>query len=299
MPSLISAGYEVSVVDIDTRPLEELAHRHGSLLNLVSGDASEIPTLLEAAELCSSRSTCAIHLAALLSADAERSPWRTFRHDVQTTAAVLEASRLARIHRVVFASSIAAYGGDGAPGAVGEDAPLRPKSFYGVSKVFGELWGMRYSERFGITFRALRLPAVIGPGRRGGGVSAYASMMIESAVLGKPYTVYVDRDVRIPLIYVEDAVRAIAAALEAPGASGIYNVGGITPSPTVWEIYKALEKKLHKVEIVFNPDPLMTSIARSWPEELNDERARRELGWRPLYSSMDKVIDAFIERLKG
>lgn len=299
VPHLVSAGYEVSVVDVETGPLEELAHRCGDLLKLISGDASEIPALLEAAGLCESRPACVVHLAALLSADAERSPWRAFRSDVQTTAAVLEASRLAKIHRVVFTSSIAAYGGEGALESVAEDAPLRPRSFYGISKVFGELWGMRYSERFGMTFRALRLPAVIGPGRRGGGVSAYASMMIESAVLGKPYTVYVDKDVRIPLIYIDDAVRAIAAALEAPGSSGIYNVGGVTPTPTAWEIYLALERKLRKVEIVFDPDPLMTSIARSWPRQLNDERARRELGWRPLYNSIDEVIDVFMGRLKG
>jgi threonine 3-dehydrogenase len=296
IPYLALKGYEISSLDIYTAPLEDLAKKYGERIKLVQGDSSEITDLLSAVEICSSKPIGIIHMAAILSAEAERNPWKAFKFDVMSTAAVLEISRLMRIPKVIFTSSIAAYGASFS-GAVSEDMWLPPKSFYGVSKVFGELWGLRYCERFGLMFRALRLPAVIGPGRRGGGVSAYASMMIENAVMGKPYIVYVDKEVKIPLIYVDDAVRAITIAFETPGASGIYNISGISPSPTAWEIYEALRKRRHRVEIEFKPDPLMTSIARSWPEQLNDEKARRELGWSPSFNTIDKVIDAFIERL--
>lgn len=70
---------------------------------------------------------------------------------------VLEAAREAGVRRVAFASSIHAVGFYPRSEKVGPDMPVRPDTYYGVSKVFGEALGRMYWERYGIEFVAVRI----------------------------------------------------------------------------------------------------------------------------------------------
>jgi threonine 3-dehydrogenase len=83
---------------------------------------------------------------------------------------------------------------------------------YGVTKVLGELLGEYYARRFGVDLRAGRYPSVIGPGRGGGGASAYSTQMIEEPVLGHAYRVPVPPHTVMPLLYSDDAVRSLIHA---------------------------------------------------------------------------------------
>ncbi len=176
-------------------------------------DAAELARLCRAYPL-----EVVYHLAAVLALPAERDPAMACRVNVEGTANLLEAARLAGVRQVVFASSIAVYG-SGAEGPITEAAPLRPELVYGVTKAAGELLGGRYAAACGLDFRALRLPSVIGPGRGGESVTGNYSRLVEAARAGEPFEVHLPPETCLPLVYVKDAVaalRALAAGGEAP-----------------------------------------------------------------------------------
>ncbi|MDL2344501.1 NAD(P)-dependent oxidoreductase [Deinococcus sp. MIMF12] len=70
---------------------------------------------------------------------------------------VLEAARQAGVRRVAFASSIHAVGFYPRSEEIGPDVPVRPDTYYGVSKVFGEALGRMYWERYGLEFVGVRI----------------------------------------------------------------------------------------------------------------------------------------------
>ena len=106
---------------------------------------------------------------------------------------------------------------------------------------------MQYFRKFGLEFRSVRLPSIIGAGRTDGGASVYASLMIEKPARGEEYTVYVEEETSIPLLYIKDALMLLVSLYEASEVkSRIFNVGGITP--------KAREIALKVKEYVPNSD---------------------------------------------
>src|ERR1700730_17281952 len=80
--------------------------------------------------------------------------------------AALDACRaLDSTPRLVFASSLAVYGGT-LPAAVGDDTALTPQTSYGTQKAIGELLVNDYSRKGFVDGRAVRLPTVVvRPGR--------------------------------------------------------------------------------------------------------------------------------------
>ncbi len=124
------------------------------------------------------------HTGALLSAQAERYPVSAFRTNLVGTFNVLEAVRLFGVGMVIFASSIATFG-EGVSDPVSNKATQKPMTMYGVTKVVSERLGEYYCGRFGVNFRALRLPSIVGVERGPGGASAYSTLMIEKPARGE------------------------------------------------------------------------------------------------------------------
>src|SRR4030067_616368 len=122
------------------------------------------------------------HTGALLSASAEEKPITAYHVNAGGTFNVLEAARLFKVKRVIYLSTIASYG-LGISDIVNEDTIQMPISMYGVTKVFSERLGEYYYRKFGVDFRGGRLPSVIGPGRGGGGASAYSTLMSSEPAL--------------------------------------------------------------------------------------------------------------------
>ncbi len=236
------------------------------------------------------------HLGAVLSAASEANPMASFKTNVEGTFNVLEAARLSGAKEVIFPSSYATYGPSfSAP--VGEDERQEPRTAYGVSKVFGELWGLYYCHRYGIDFRALRFTSIVGPGSGVGAASAYASLIIQKAALGEAYEVNVDEGDRIPIIYYKDAVHALISLYKAEAPKHrVYNIGGIRP--TAQEIVNTVTKHLPSVVINFAPKPEIVSVIRNWPPNLDDRKARKELGWKPLYP-LEELVKDFIGEVEN
>jgi uronate dehydrogenase len=77
--------------------------------------------------------------------------------NITTTYSVYEAARRAGVPRVVFASSNHVIGFYARGETVGPDDPVRPDTFYGVSKAFGEALGRLYADKYGLEVVCLRI----------------------------------------------------------------------------------------------------------------------------------------------
>jgi threonine 3-dehydrogenase len=283
---LLDKGYEVAIID----PYPPPRRLMDMGVAYFKGDAALLPHLLTCWKSLGGFDEI-IHLGAVLSSKAEEDPHGSIGSNFQTTINVLELARLTDARRVVFTSSIASFGGG--LKQVGDNTPQRPDTIYGISKVFGELLGLYYSKKYGVDFRAARLPAVIGYGRGPGGASAYASMMIEKPALGEPYSVPVRGETRLQILYIRDAVNALTRLLEVEKAlSRIYNIPGI--SPTAFEIAEEVKKHIAQTRIIFSPDPEIVRIVESWPLEMDGGRAFNELGWTMRYN-LELAVKDFVE----
>jgi len=233
------------------------------------------------------------HCGALLSAIAEADVPRAVRTNADGTFNVLEAARLMGVRQVVFTSTVATYG-EGAGDPVSEGAAQRPATIYGVTKVYGERLGEYYASRYGLDFRGVRLPSVVGPGRGATGVSAYSSLMIEEPARGRPYTVPLEQRSAMPILYLDDGVRALldlSAAARPP--RHVYNIAGI--SPTAAEIAEAVRAAVPAAQIDFDPDAASQVVLDSWPVAIDDSSARAEWGWthdRDLQGLVDTFVTA-------
>jgi threonine 3-dehydrogenase len=175
---------------------------------------------------------------------------------------------------------------------VDEDTLQMPISMYGVTKVFAERLGEYYQRKFGVDFRAVRLPSIIGPGRGGGGASAYSTLVISESALKRPYSVFVEKDVIMPILYIKDCVECLIRLYEADNAKlkrRVYCIAGF--SPTAQEICDEVKKVLPKADIKFKPNREMTEIVRSWPRYLKETKASEDWGWKTKYLLKETVED--------
>ncbi|MCJ7747987.1 MAG: NAD-dependent epimerase/dehydratase family protein [Desulfobacterales bacterium] len=291
--ALLAKGEDVILFDVITS--SPLIKDIKIKIKIVQGDLASWAEVLEVVKQY--KIDGIYHTGALLSASAEEKPITAYNVNAGGTFNVLEAARLFNVKRVVYTSTIASYGLG--LHTVDEDTIQMPISMYGVTKVFCERLGEYYYRKFGVDFRAVRLPSVIGPGRGGGGASAYSTLMISEPALKKPYKVYVEEDVIMPLLYIKDGVDCLIRLYEADNAKlkrRVYCIAGF--SPTAKEIYAAVKKALPNADIQFKPDRELTEIVRSWPKYLEETKALEEWGWKTKFHLKETVED-FIKEVQA
>jgi nucleoside-diphosphate-sugar epimerase len=241
---------------------------------------------------------CVFHLAAVVSGQAEADFDLGMRVNVDATRQLLEACRrLPRPPRVVFASSIAVFGGP-LPALVPENWALMPQSSYGAQKVMGELMVNDFSRRGFIDGRALRLPTVsVRPGKPNRAASSFASGMVREPLAGVQAVVPVAPEVSMWLSSPGQVVENIVAAHEAPasafGPSRSLNLPGITV--TVGEMAATLGRVAGKeaaARLRWEPDAAITRLVATWPAALETTRAAA-MGLR-ADSGFEALVRAFI-----
>jgi len=237
-------------------------------------------------------------LGAVLSAAAEENPYEAWRANMDGMNNVLDTARLGGVEKVIFTSTIATYG-DHATGILTDDTPQWPLSLYGVTKVAGERLGVYYKHRFGLDFRGIRVPAVIAARGAGGGASAYCSAVFEKSITEGAYEFYVRSTTRASMVYLGDAVRGLIQLHDAPTEDltrNIYNIFSVSPSAE--DLAEAIQKRLPGVQISYKPDDLKTKIVESWPQEIDDSKAREDWNWNP-FSSLDAITSAVFNELNN
>ena len=160
------------------------------------------------------------HLAAVVSGEAEADTDLGYRVNLDGTRAVLNACRALRTcPRVVFASSLAVYGG-ALPPVVGDDTALAPQTSYGAQKAIGELLVNDYTRKGFIDGRAVRLPTVVvRPGRPNRAASSFASSMIREPLSGVEAVCPVSPDTVMALASPRRVVDGLLRAHDLPGAA--------------------------------------------------------------------------------
>ncbi len=239
------------------------------------------------------------HLAAMLSAQCEQNPWAGIQVNALGIYHVLEAARLFGVQKVIFTSSMGAYGII-QHGIIDDTTIQKPQTLYGVTKVFGELLGLYYNRRFGIDFRGARFPQLVGPGVKSEGYGQYLPKMIEASLKGISFEAWVYQETSIPIMYIKDAIRCLLELFEAEEdriKTRVYCVGQILPSPTVRDVLDEIRKYFPHASIIFRPDPKAMEVLQSIPTKLDDTNARKEWGWSIRYG-LKEMVEDFVKELR-
>jgi len=234
------------------------------------------------------------HFGATLTGPGEEDPQALLQSNLSGVVTLFEAARQAGTRQIIFASSIGTYGRDLVRGEPVTDMSLqRPSSIYGVTKVFAENLGAWYRGKYGLDFRGLRYPSIVGPGVTTKSLAQYTSWMIEGAAKGEPFSVWAVPETVVPILYYKDAAKAAidlaAAPIDAIKTMN-YLVDGPRPTPNAGEIADAVRAQLPDADITFDPDPAAAQIL-SRNLQLDDTVARSEWGWEPSFDLHAMIAD--------
>ena len=225
------------------------------------------------------------HLAAILSASGEWNPKKTWNVNFNGFLSLLEITHEMRVKKLFFPSTIAVFGPTTPKVKTPQFVSMMPTTVYGISKLAGENWCQYYHHTFGVDVRSLRYPGIISHDTLpGGGTTDYAVEIFHAAVNEGAYTCFLGPKTRLPMIYMDDAIKATMMLMEAPAdhltiRSG-YNVASMSFTPE--ELADAIRRHLPNFKIFYQPD-FRQEIADSWSESIDDHRARQDWDWQPQY----------------
>ncbi|NBO48497.1 MAG: NAD-dependent epimerase/dehydratase family protein [Chitinophagia bacterium] len=232
-------------------------------------------------------------LAAILSATGEKNPPLAWHLNTQSLLNVLDIAKEEKLTKVYWPSSIAVFG----PTSPKENCPqqtiIEPSTVYGISKYAGEFWCNYYHHRYGVDVRSLRYPGLISyKSSPGGGTTDYAVEIYLEAKEKNKYTCYLEAPTRLPMMYMPDAIRATIELMEAPAQNisvrTSYNLASMSFSPA--EITASIQKQLPSFEISYKPDSRQ-QIANSWPQSIDDTKARKDWGWKHEFDLDKMTVD--------
>jgi len=304
------AGSRRPIVTIDLAPLD--ASLRPLVLREFTGSITDT-NLLERV-LAEFEVDLIFHLAALLSTRSEFTPITAHQVNVEGTLTLLEfAQREGESHGrnvlFLYPSSVAAYGlpdlaTKETAGRVREDEWNTPRTMYGCNKLYCEHLG-RYYARFykqlaahasgRVDFRCARFPGLISAMTLpSGGTSDYAPEMLHAAARGERYACFVRSDTRIPFMTMPDAVTALLALADAPRerlTRTAYNVRAF--SPRAQDFHDAVVAAFPAASITWETDLKRQAIVDSWPEDVDDQAARRDWGFAPVYD-FQRAFDEYL-----
>jgi nucleoside-diphosphate-sugar epimerase len=194
---------------------------------------------------------------------------------------LFEAARLARVQRVIFASTVGTFGyqdGYGPEPITENTEPRAPKSLYGLMKLLNNGMAERYTKTFGIQIVKVHSAAVIGPGN-----TAFSSQMIQLPALGKPGFANWPSAAPRNIVGVADIAQLYTKIALADRVK--YDTYmGTGPSPTGNEIAAIVKKYLPDAQITFDEKARIPS----W--NFDNSRAVKEFDWK-IQSVEEMVLD--------
>jgi nucleoside-diphosphate-sugar epimerase len=239
------------------------------------------------------------HLAAILSAKGEKNPLRTWDLNIRMMLNVFEVARTSNVKKVFFPSSIAVFGDKAPLENTPQSTFLNPATVYGMSKVAGENWAQYYFNKYGLDIRSIRYPGIIGyQSMPGGGTTDYAVEIYHSAVKQEKYSCFLNPETKLPMIFMDDAIRSTIELMQAPKENirtrTSYNLGSMSFSPS--EIASEIQKLCPNFKVEYNVD-FRQEIADKWPKSINDDEARKDWDWKPKYDLKSMTV-LMLEKLK-
>ena len=238
------------------------------------------------------------HMAALLSASAEKDPLLAWDVNINGLRNMLEAARKFQCS-VFFPSSIGAFGPSTPPDNTPQDTIQRPTTIYGIAKVTGELLCDYYFHKFGVDTRGLRFPGLISYRTMPrGGTTDYAVEIFYAAIREKRYECFLKQGTHLDMMFMPDAIRAAIELMDADSSKLIhrnaFNITAMSLAPE--DIYAEIKKHTPEFTMTYKIDPVRQAIADSWPHRMDDSAARTEWNWKPEYD-LATMTREMIEKL--
>ena len=238
-------------------------------------------------------------LAALLSATGEKDPKLAWDLNMGSLRQVLALGVKEKI-KIFWPSSIAVFGPTTPRKQTPQQTTIEPTTMYGITKYAGELLCQYYNRRLGLDVRSVRYPGLISwKGEPGGGTTDYAVDIFYEAIKNAKYTSFLSEDTFLPMMYMDDAIRATIEIMETPKEklklSMAYNLSAMSFSPR--ELAEEIRKHIPNFEIDYSPDHRQ-AIADSWPESIDDSSTRADWGWNHEYD-LPKMVTDMLENLRN
>jgi len=246
------------------------------------------------------RPTQVYHLAAILSAVGEQKPKIAWDLNMTGLLYVLDFSVEFNVKKVFWPSSIAVFGPHSPQWDTPQYCVMDPNTVYGFSKLAGERWCEYYFNKYNLDVRSLRYPGLIGwRANPGGGTTDYAVHIFHEALKTGNYESFLSADTALPMMYMDDAIRATIMLMDAPAdriqIRSSYNLAGISFTPT--QLAEEIKKHIPAFEISYSDNDPRQQIADSWPKSIDDGVAQNEWGWQLEYD-LPKIVADMLLNLK-
>ncbi|WP_375323313.1 NAD-dependent epimerase/dehydratase family protein [Flagellimonas sp. GZD32] len=238
-------------------------------------------------------------MAAMLSATAEKFPMRAWNLNMNSLFHVLNLAKEKKISKVFWPSSIAVFGPNTPKEGTPQNTIMEPSTVYGISKQSGERWCEYYHKKYGVDVRSVRYPGLISwKTMPGGGTTDYAVEIYHEALEKGNYECFLSKDTKLPMMYMDDAIRATISLMEVPSENvkvrSSYNLGSMSFTPK--DVAETIQKHIPDFSISYAPD-FRQEIANSWPSSIDDTKAQNEWGWQPEYD-LDQTTYEMLKNLK-
>jgi nucleoside-diphosphate-sugar epimerase len=231
-------------------------------------------------------------LAALLSATAEKNPDFAWKLNMEGLFTILDLAKEGHIKKIFWPSSIAVFGPTTPADMTPQTTVMEPTTVYGISKQAGERWCEYYYNKFGVDVRSIRYPGLISyKSLPGGGTTDYAVDIFYKAKSEGKYTCFLKSDTGLPMMFMDDAIRATIELMNAPKnqikVRSSYNLGGVSITPA--SLAAEIQNQMPSFRIDYKPD-FRQEIADSWPNSIDDSAAQNDWGWKHEYDLKSIVI---------
>jgi nucleoside-diphosphate-sugar epimerase len=239
------------------------------------------------------------HLASAVSGECEKDFDLGYRVNLTGTLNVLDAARRAgNVPKLIFTSSVAAFGGP-LPEPIPDAQILTPQTSYGAQKAACELLVADYTRKGMIDGRSLRLPTiVVRPGKPNAAASSFASSIVREPLAGESVVCPVAPEARMyslsPRKVVDALVHAMTIPSEEIGQVRSLTLPGLTYTQS--QMMAALERVTSKKvtgRVTWTPDPFIQKIVAGWPTTFTTPRAEK-LGFQ-RDGSLEEMIQAHID----
>jgi len=276
-----------------------LHHKKGNVTKEKNAEIADISVAEELRKVFQKYSIGTVyHLAGILSATGEKDPSRAWDVNMAGLKNILDLSIASKVEKVFWPSSIAAFGPDTQKKMTPQDTVMHPSTIYGVAKVAGELLCNYYHSKYAVDVRSIRYPGLISyKAEPVAGTTDYATAIFYEALRRNRYECYLRPSTVLPMMYMDDAIRATLEIMDAPAdrvkIRTSYNLASLSFSAE--ELAAAIAKRMPGFTCEYEPD-FRQKIADSWPESIDDSRARTDWGWKPTFD-LDALVDTMLAEL--